>query len=40
MVSTLGAPDIPGDAPKGARSRGMVVETKADLSNVQQLCSP
>jgi NADPH:quinone reductase-like Zn-dependent oxidoreductase len=30
MVSTLGAPEIPGDAPKGARSRGMVVETKAD----------
>jgi NADPH:quinone reductase-like Zn-dependent oxidoreductase len=30
MVSTLGEPEIPGDAPKGARSRGMVVETKAD----------
>ena len=30
MVSTLGEPKIPGDAPKGARSRGMVVETKAD----------
>jgi len=30
MVSTLGEPKIPGDAPKGARSRGMVVEVKAD----------
>jgi NADPH:quinone reductase-like Zn-dependent oxidoreductase len=30
MVSTLGEPEIPGDGPKGARSRGMVVETKAD----------
>ena len=30
MVSTLGEPEIPGDAPKGARSRGMVVETKTD----------
>lgn len=30
MVSTLGEPEIPGDAPKGARSRGMVVETKID----------
>ena len=30
MVSTLGEPEIPGDAPKGARSRGMVVEVKAD----------
>ena len=30
MVSTLGEPEIPGGAPKGARSRGMVVETKAD----------
>lgn len=30
MVSTLGQPEIPGDAPKGARSRGMVVQTKAD----------
>ena len=30
MVSTLGEPEIPADAPKGARSRGMVVETKAD----------
>ena len=30
MVSTLGEPEIPSDAPKGARSRGMVVETKAD----------
>ena len=30
LVSTLGEPEIPGDAPKGARSRGMVVEVKAD----------
>jgi NADPH:quinone reductase-like Zn-dependent oxidoreductase len=30
MVSTLGEPEIPDDAPKGARSRGMVVKTKAD----------
>ncbi len=30
MVSTLGEPNIPGDAPKRARSRGMVVEIKAD----------
>ncbi len=30
MVSTLGEPKIPSDAPKGARSRGMVVEVKAD----------
>ena len=30
MVSTLGEPEIPGDAPKGARSRGMVVKTKSD----------
>jgi NADPH:quinone reductase-like Zn-dependent oxidoreductase len=30
MVSTLGEPEIPDDAPKGARSRGMVVETKTD----------
>jgi NADPH:quinone reductase-like Zn-dependent oxidoreductase len=40
MVSTLGEPEIPSDAPKGARSRGMVVETKPELSNVQQICSP
>jgi NADPH:quinone reductase-like Zn-dependent oxidoreductase len=40
MVSTLGEPEIPGDAPKGARSRGMVVETKTDLPNVQHICSP
>jgi NADPH:quinone reductase-like Zn-dependent oxidoreductase len=30
IVSTLGEPEIPSDAPKGARSRGVVVEVKAD----------
>ena len=30
MVSTLGEPKMPGDAPKGARSRGFVVEVKAE----------
>ena len=30
IVSTLGEPEIPSDATKGARSRGVVVEVKAD----------